>query len=271
MTSEQEPIEAYLDELLGRLRGPASVVRGTLAEAEAHLRDAADEAIESGMEPTEAQQLAVARFGSAREVAAAANRFAVGGAVRSLAPAAISAVGRVAAAGLASIGLAALLAHALALVTSRGFVFGRPRDVVLEAADCSRWLGAQPTAASCRQAATLENASDSLVLPVVASIVGLVIVAAAFAIARRLWGSQGAGVFGSRLPYGIEPAIGATLFGFAALVLLVASVSDIALPGLWGRGLWLTDAAVALCVAVTYAVGFVRRASLDRLSTAPLI
>ena len=66
------PIENYLDNLFVELRrnDPRSA-RSMLHEAEAHLRDAADEAVRAGMSPEDAEAEAVRRFGKARLVAAA--------------------------------------------------------------------------------------------------------------------------------------------------------------------------------------------------------
>ena len=74
MSDPTDPIDAYLDELPSRLRGPAPHIRRTLAEAEAHLRDSVDAELSNGAEPAEAQRRAIERFGSPRRVASAANR-----------------------------------------------------------------------------------------------------------------------------------------------------------------------------------------------------
>ena len=73
-----DPIDAYLDELLARLRGRAGDVRRTLVEAEAHLRDAVDEQVAAGTELAEASRVSIQRFGSVAQVAATANRSLAG-------------------------------------------------------------------------------------------------------------------------------------------------------------------------------------------------
>src|SRR5581483_6712557 len=68
------PIERYLDDLFLELR--ASVprdARAMLSEAEAHLRDVADEAERAGLSRVEAERVAVEGFGDAHHLAATAR------------------------------------------------------------------------------------------------------------------------------------------------------------------------------------------------------
>ena len=58
-----DAIEDYLDRLLVTLSGSPRQVRYTLAEVEAHLRDAVDEGIAAGLTEPEAQAQAVQRMG----------------------------------------------------------------------------------------------------------------------------------------------------------------------------------------------------------------
>jgi hypothetical protein len=62
-------IDAYLDELFDRLAGTGAAGRRSLADAEDHLRTAADEAIARGAEPIVAEQTTVDRFGRASRIA----------------------------------------------------------------------------------------------------------------------------------------------------------------------------------------------------------
>ena len=63
-----DPVEDYLDQLLITLSGSPRQVRHTLAEVEAHLRDAVDEGVAAGLTQSQAQMLAVARMGPVHEV-----------------------------------------------------------------------------------------------------------------------------------------------------------------------------------------------------------
>jgi hypothetical protein len=254
----QDPIDTYLDELLTRLRGPAGDVRRTLVEAEAHLRDAVDEQVAAGTEPAEARRVSIERFGSVAEVAATANRSIAGRTATQVLGALAWAAGRMVAVGLAAVGVAAVLARGLAVVTSTAFVFGAPADAVLPADRCAHWLGVQPSATTCSQAAMLENASDTFQLYSGGAVLGLVVLGIAFtirSIVRRARRSTHAGIV---LPPAAVPAIGATVFGSAGAALLSAGLSNVMLPGFWGRGLWFVDAGVAILVALSYAVIFTR-------------
>jgi hypothetical protein len=253
-----DPIDDYLDELLARLRGPASDVRRTLGEAEAHLRDAVDEQVAAGIELAQAQRVSIERFGSVAQVAATANRSLEGRKAVQVLGALLWAAGRMVAVGVASVGIAAVLARALAVVTSTAFVFGVPADAVLPADRCAHWLSVQPSATTCSQAAMLENSSDTFQFYTGGAVLGLVVLGVAFtirAIVRRAQGTARAGIV---LPLAAVPAIGATVFGGTGAALLSAGISDVMLPGFWGRGLWFVDAGVAILVALSYAVIFVR-------------
>jgi HAAS domain-containing protein len=253
-----DPIDAYLDELLTRLRGPAADVRRTLVEAEAHLRDAVDDQVAAGVELAEAHRVAIERFGTADQVAATVNRSLVGRTVGQVLGALAWAAARMVAIGAAAVGVSAVLAQALAALTSSAFVFGVPVDATLPAARCAHWLAVQPGATTCAQAAMLENSSDTFQLDTG----GALLVLAAFgvavavrAITRRARGTARAGVV---LPPVTVPAIGATVFGVTGAGLLVAGLTDLMLPGSWGRGLWFVDAGVAILVALGYALSLAR-------------
>ena len=58
-----DPVEDYLDRLFVTLSGSPRQVRHTLAEVEAHLRDAAAEGVAAGLTEPEAQAQAVERMG----------------------------------------------------------------------------------------------------------------------------------------------------------------------------------------------------------------
>lgn len=253
-----DPIDTYLDDLLARLRGAAGDVRRTLIEAEAHLRDAVDEQVGRGVDVHEAQQLAIERFGSPAQVAATANRSLAGRTATQVLGALSWAAGRMVAVGLAAVGLAAVLARVLASLTSTAFVFGAPAGAVLPADRCAHWLSVQPTATTCSQAAMLENSSDTFQLYAGGAILGLVVIGIVLAIRAAVGRVRKAPRAGVVLPPAVVPAIGATVFGGAGIALLGAALSDVVLPGAWGRGLWFVDAGVAIVVAVAYAVIFAR-------------
>ncbi len=228
-------IDDYLEELAHRLRLTPVSARRLLEETEAHLRDAVEEEVASGAEPTVAEHRALARFGTAREVARAAN----GGPLRVLGPG-LNAVAQLVAVGCAAVIAGTLLAEALAWFTSTSWVFGQPSSYAPSAGQVAHWLQVQPGAHGWRQAAAAENASDSLVLRTAAGVLGLVVAGALLVILRRH----------ARVGGGVLPAIGLTAFGGAAVLLASGSLRSLD----WGRGQTLCDAVVALIAAVGYAV-----------------
>jgi hypothetical protein len=239
-------IEEYLDELLARSTGPAGEVRRLLVETEAHLRDAADAEVAAGLDPDAAQLRAIERFGSPRAVARAAHRARRPFVVAALAVAFV----RMAAAGLVAVGLSALLARLLAMHAGTAFVYGLPAGAAVPAGNCARWLVAQPAATSCARAASLENADDTLMLRVGGAIVGLLVLAVAWALLRRRPRAA---------TPDYVPAMGLTLFGVAGVVLLLGAYWNFYVPGLWGRGMWFVEGTIALAVAAGYGLAFAHR------------
>jgi hypothetical protein len=119
-------IQAYLDGLERELRSRRAPRRRLLAEAEDHLRSAAEELVAGGHSPVDAEQAAIERFGAAREVA---HRFA-------LATAASTARSAVAWASVVFIayGGAALVFVAAAPPWLRDFPHGAPSTFALQVA-----------------------------------------------------------------------------------------------------------------------------------------
>ena len=252
-----DPIDAYLDELLARLRGPANYVRRVLCEAEAHLRDAVDEQVATGTELDEARRVSIQRFGTPAQVAATANRSIAGQTAAQAIGALAWAAARMIVVGLASVGIAAVLARGLAAITSQAFVFGVPTDAVLPAERCAHWLSVQPSATTCSQAAMLENASDTFQLYTGSAVIGIGLIGIALTIHAILRRAHGAAPT-ETLPAAVVPAIGATVFGGTGAALLSAGLSNVMLQGFWGRGLWLVDGGMSVLVACIYAVIFAR-------------
>ena len=255
MTSSDDLIEQYLDELLSRLRGPAPIVRRTLAEAEAHLRDATEAAMTKGMDEAAAQRAAVSDFGSAAKVARASNRATGGVTAARLSGELAGAAGRMLIVGLLAVGVSALLARGLAALTSTKFVFGLPPSAPVSAPSCAHWLQVQPTATTCQAAGTLENASDTLQFYLAAGILGLLLLTFLHILRVVRRSRRDGGVHIPALA-GVTSAVGITIFGGTGLVLLMAAVTDAAVSGLWGAGLLYVDAAVSFAVAAGYVVQF---------------
>lgn len=250
--SQEGPIDSYLDDLLSRLRGRASRVRRIVAEAEAHLRDAADANEAAGMDPEAAESAAVERFGRPAVVAAAANRSLGAASPGQLVTATIWLAARLTGIGLVAVGLSGALSAAVAAVAGRSFVFGAPQGVSFPAAACAHWLSVQPTATTCAQAGSLENASDIVGLRLAAGVLGVLLLLALLGIHRL--GRRPVDV----LPSGFAATVGATVFGCAAVVLFSLGVSDSAVSLMFGQGQWYVDAAISLLVSGGCALGLLR-------------
>lgn len=244
------PVDAYLDDLLGELRGPAGAVRRMLAETEAHLREATDEGVAGGLDRDAAERAAVGRFGPPAEVARAANAGATARTLRRLAAPALVAAARLGAIGLVAVGVTGLAATALRAVAGGAFVYGG----AYPSASCAHWLSVQPAARTCAQAAVLESADDTLVLRGAAGVLGLLVLGVLAIVARRA----------GRLPALVEPAVGGALFLAAGAGMIVLGLSGTLVAGgalgtAAGEGQWLASGTVAVLAAVAYAAVLVRR------------
>jgi len=249
------PVEAYLEALLGELRGPAAHIRRMLAETEAHLREAADEGEAAGLDRAAAERAAVDRFGPPAEVARAANNGATVRTLRWLAAPALVAAARLGAVALVAIGVTGLAVTALRAVAGSRYVFAGAPD---PAAGCAHWLHVQPAARTCAQAYLMESADDTLALRGAAGLLGVVILAVLAVALRRYRGGL------RRLPSVLEPSVGAALFLAAGAAMLAFGISGATIAGgalgtASGAGQWLASGAVAVLAALAYAALLLRR------------
>jgi hypothetical protein len=230
-----DQIEDYLADLSRRLRvAPRSRDR-FLAEIEAHLRDTADSQRAAGLNESDSQGVAITRIGSPGEIAAAANAGAVTGGLA-------FAAAQLVAVGCTAVLIGVILSRLLARVTSTAWVFGLPTQEMPAESRISHWVQVQPGAHGWRNAAALENASDSLFLRGGLALICLTAALVFILVARPRVG---------RLAEGTVPMLGLLTFGGAAAVLLVAGLAGVGELD-WGRGQWFTDATVALVVAAIY-------------------
>jgi hypothetical protein len=238
------PIDSYLADLGTQLRLRPEAADRFLAEVEDHLRAAASRGASSDLGPDEAERAAVRRFGSAHEIAFAANGGVVGLAIRSA-----GSLARIGAVGSLTVLVGTLLARLAARLTSTEAVFGLPAGASPSRSSISHWLAVQPGAHDWRSAAALENADDSLVLrggAMVMLLVGCAVVA--FLASRRYAPIRSRSTL-------VVPALA---FSLAAAGLLLGALVG-ARVGDWGRGQALCDAFVALVVAAAYGANFTRR------------
>jgi hypothetical protein len=243
MSQNEEDLEGYLDELSRRLHGSGDEVRRVLIESEAHLRDSIDAGVAAGLEERAAARSALDRFGTAAQVAEAANkafwdatRWSVYGAVAGM-------LVFLAAAGMIVVGVSAGVASLVASLTSTHAVFGLPAAVQMPAESCAHWLAVQPGTITCQQAGTLEAADDLTRSMALVGILGVILLAAYGIVRRR--GRGRARV----LPPVLAPAVGTSVFGSAAVGFAALAAGNAVLFMTWGAGLWWTLAGCSALAA----------------------
>ena len=243
--SDDDLIEAYLDELLVELHASPRVTRRVLTEAEAHLRDAVD----AGLTPQEA----IARFGDAREVASRsrdASAVPLATLVRQLVFAAFF-LGSI---GLLAVGVSGLVAAGMHAAWGPQFVAGDLPDVTYTPQRCAELAALAPHSPSCIAAAARHHTTEVEMYRVAAGMVGAVGVAVCVLLRRR----RSALADTSALPHGLVPAIGATVFGVSTLALAVQAMQGIGWHTTAGLGQWLSAAIVSAASAAVFTVEFVR-------------
>jgi MYXO-CTERM domain-containing protein len=213
-------VESYLDRLLVSLSGSPRQVRHTLAEVEAHLRDAVDEGIAAGLPEQVAQAQALERIGP---VHAVTGRAAVltrpsSALLRRLALTAALVGG----AGFVAIGAAGVVGRLLQAVRGNVFMTAPWPHGTYTQADCARWLAGDPGSRSCVTAMLADHAFDFLLQTTAAGLLGLIALAA-YLFLRRRWRDRATT---TALPPGTAEALGTILAG-AAAVYFFGVVADI--------------------------------------------
>ena len=209
-----DPIEAYLDQLLVSLPGSPRQVRHTLAEVEAHLHDAAEQHRRDGLTDPAARRAAVASMGPVAVVAdrvslrlrltpARRRRIVLGGLL----------VGG--SAGIA-VGAAAVIGYLLRAVWGARAIATPFPAGSYTAADCSRWMSYHPGARDCVTAMVADHADDFLLNATACGVLGLVLLTG-YALLRRRWTSR---EVTAAFPRGSEDVLGAALAGLTAVAFL---------------------------------------------------
>jgi hypothetical protein len=224
-------IDAYLDDLVGLLRGRSTEIRRILVEVEEHLHDA----VEAGA--TEAE--AIAAFGDPRTIA---HRFEPNapGLLASL----VSMAWHLGAIGLIAIGLSGALSLGARATMGSSFVAGDPAGVTYTSARCGDLLRLHPELPSCPRAASAHHADEVAVYRMAAGLLGLGALGVWWLALRRR---------SSALPYDLEPLLAAGAFGLAAVVLYGQGAVSLAEGLHHGAGQWLTGAIVATGFAAWFA------------------
>jgi hypothetical protein len=243
-------IDAYLDDLADRLPGTGRETRRALAEAESHLRDASDHLRARGMTAEDAEQRAIADFGTPGQVARALRLG--GGSLWSLAGELAGLGARLVAVGLIAIGVSAAAARVLAGFLGTSAIFGLPTGAHPAAASCAHWLAVQPGTTTCMQAGTLEASDDITLLHGALGVLGVLLGIAVLIVSRSRRPSS------RMLPPTLGPTIAATAFLGAAAGLFAFGVGNVVIENVWGRGLWFVEAAVSLVAAAIASVLLIR-------------
>jgi HAAS len=246
----ESPIETYLDELVRALStARPRELRQLLAETEAHLRDDADRAIADGVPAEQAEALAVARFGPARElVRADAERLVTPTRVliRQIGVTALLLGGL----GGLAVGVSGILAALFGALAGSHFVVDATPGQTLAASDCARWLTVDPAASSCREAAAADWAAETVAYRIAAGLVGAGLLLAYYWLRRRQVGGPERW---TALPSTVTDTLAMTLFGAAGLCLVVLGVDAVVSTSGRGSGQWLSAAPVALVAAAIFA------------------
>jgi len=244
--TEDDPIERYLDELLVHLRGSPRSVRRMLAEAEAHLRDA----VSAGASPDEA----IARFGDVRQVAARCSAQAgvpAGVLVRQL----VLAAGLLCSLGFIAIGISGAITGVMDAVYGPKFVAGDLPTITYTPERCAEYHVLAPREPTCLAAAARHHADEVETSRVGAGVLGIAGLGAWYALRRRWRTTPASGA----LPPALVPAVGAAVFGVAALTLASQAMQAVGWKSTSGLGQWLSASVVSAGFAAGFAVALVRQ------------
>jgi len=243
----EDPVEEYLDRLLVTVPGSPRQVRHTLAEVEAHLRDAVAEGIAAGLPEEEAEAAAVQRIGPVHAVTGVAAAFTRPTAA--LARRVVLAAALVAGIALVAVGISGLVAWLLVVVRGDQFLTAPWGPGTYTAADCARWMAADP-GHNCVAAMLDDHVGDILLQRMAAGVLG-VLALAGYAVLRRRWRDRATM---TALPAGSAEAVGAFLALLATLGMIAAAVDlEITQRGA-GAGQPFSLAAGALLATVFFAI-----------------
>jgi len=240
-----DAVEAYLDRLLVTLNGTPRQIRYTLAEVEAHLRDAVAEGVAAGLPEPAAQAQAVARMGPVDGVAGRVP--ALGRPSLALARRLVLTAALVGGAGFAAVGGAGLIARFLASVKGNEFMTAPWPPGAYTRADCARWLAGDPGTHSCVTAMLYDHVGDFLLEATAAGLLGVLALAAYLALRQR-WRDRATL---AALPAGTAQALGAVLAGVAAVACLGAAIdNEMIQHGIGAGEAWSLGTAAAVTAAL---------------------
>lgn len=247
-----DAVQRYLDDLFTSLRGRPRACRRVLAETETHLLDALDAGVAEGLSHEEAAERAVARFGPATTLIGTDGVTTT--LTRMLRPLLLACAG-LAAAGMLAVGASGVIAWLFRATLGDRFVAGDLPGVSYTSARCAEFFEYAPSARTCLAAAASHHADEVVVDRIAIGVLGLLALVA-YLIMRRRWTVTRRETAG--LPAGFAPGIGTALFGLAAAVLSLTSLSALLVGRIDGGGQYLSAALVATAAAVASAVCWLR-------------
>ena len=244
-------VEDYLDRLLTSLSGSPRQVRHTLAEVEAHLRDAVAEGLADGLPEAEAQAWAVARMGP---VSAVTGRGIFTRPSLALVRRLILTAALVGGGGLAAVGFAGVVGKVLTRLRGDAFMTAPWPAGTYTRADCARWLSGDPGTHSCVAAMLADHAWDFLMNAAAGGVLGLLVLGVYLALRRR-WRDRATL---TALPAGTAQILGGALAALAAVVLFGQVIDIEAVQHGIGAGAPLSLGIAATGAAVCFGLSLVR-------------
>ena len=255
-------IEDYLDRLLVSLSGSPRRVRHTLAEVEAHLRDAVAEGMAAGLPEETAQAQALERIGPVHAVTGRPAVFTRPSAA--LLRRITLTCALVGGAGFVAIGAAGLIGRLLQALKGNLFMTTPFPPGTYTQADCARWLAGNPGTRSCVAAMLADHAFDYLLQATACGLLGLLGLAA-YLFLRHRWSDRATA---TALPAGTAEGLGAILAGLAAVVFF-GQVADLeTVQHGVGVGQPLSLGIAAAVTAMIFTIALYRRVRTARLRAA---
>ena len=255
-------IEDYLDRLLVSLSGSPRQVRHTMAEVEAHLRDAVAEGVAAGLPEETAQAQALERIGPVHTVTGRPAVFTRPSAA--LLRRITLTCALVGGAGFVAIGAAGLIGRLLQALKGNLFMTTPFPPGTYTQADCARWLAGDPGTRSCVTAMLADHAFDYLLQAAACGLLGLAGLAA-YLVLRQRWNDRATT---TALPAGTAEGLGAILAAIAAVVCLGQAFDLETVQRGVGVGQPLSLGIAATVAAAAFAVALWRRLRAARLRTA---
>lgn len=249
-----DAIDRYVAGLADRLGAGQDTWR-LLAETDGHLRDAQSALRAQGMDPDEAAEIAIRRFGDpATLVKARSPRHRVLGL--------LSGGWLVVSLGLAVVGLSGLVSWVLEAIWGPAFLAGDVNGVTYTPARCADFLGFFPQAGTCAAAAAMHHSDEIVSERLAAGILGIVLLAV-WLLVRRLRGGVPIAREDRRMLLVASAVaflgVGLVGVGWGALSVVLDLVRGLAVAGV---GVRLSDGAIALVagvVALMLLARFLRR------------